>query len=112
MATCKVEHCESEAKCRGWCLVHYSRLKTRHLLDAGPKCHAPNCTKPGDFFKGYCKQDFFRLRDHCQKNGSWAAAAEREFEAFLADPPPTRPKWEYEPTADDRILAEQIEQSQ
>ena len=110
--SCQFEDCREVAKCRGYCISHYFFLKRRDLLAEGAQCSAPNCTEPV-WFKSLCKKDFMICREHCQQNGSWSAASEREYEAFLSDtPPPVREKFQYENPAGEDALAEMTKQQE
>ena len=53
-------------------------------------CPAPNCTKLGDFCRGFCSHHYLEMRKACIENGS-RMNGDHEFRA-----PEPLPRWEYQ----------------
>ena len=65
-------------------------------------CPAPDCTKIGDFARGFCSHHYLEFRAACKMNGSWYRGCE--------PPSPEIEHWQYENEQGEKELAEIAEQ--
>lgn len=69
--TCSVVGCDADAKCKGWCWLHFGRwrrngdpeLRLRHD-NAGKACAVDDCDEPADKARGLCGKHYQRWRIH------------------------------------------------
>ena len=66
---CRIKNCNRELYAKGYCRMHYERLrrtgslKRITYLNKGKICKITGCDKPADV-KGYCCMHYMRWRDH------------------------------------------------
>lgn len=82
-ATCSVDGCETEARCRGWCEKHYNRwLHHRNLADPEPPpiriCSMDECDRRV-VARGWCSKHYLR----------WVKYQDPTYVAPLGRPPKT-----------------------
>jgi hypothetical protein len=62
--TCRVNDCGKPVKCRGYCSMHYTRLRRYGTIERSripnEGCNFPNCINK-HYGLGYCKIHYFRL---------------------------------------------------
>jgi hypothetical protein len=65
-------------------------------------CPAPNCSRLGDFARGFCNFHYREFKKACIANGSWSRSVEI--------PKPVIPKFEW--LGDEKALIEMTEQGE
>ena len=69
-------------------------------------CFAPNCTRIGDFARGFCAAHFREFKAACVSNGSWDNKEDRD-EMQERMQQRVIQKWEYEGREDELIAAQE-----
>jgi hypothetical protein len=85
MNTCTVDRCGRPARCRGYCDLHYQRLRKGHDLLAEPRyqrrraariCTVEACGKP-HYALGYCQVHYRRWCKYGDPGGAGPVALQR-----------------------------------